>query len=100
MSFPGLLKKIALLGAFAGYASLSAAAVSAETVKLRFASTLPLTHHIAATEKEFAELVEEKTEGRVVVEHYPGGQLYPASGIQSAVATGALEIGNNLNALW
>lgn len=67
---------------------------------LRFASTLPLTHHVAQAGEMFANMVNERTEGRVTIEHYPAGQLFAANDMRGAVATGALDMGMILNGLW
>ena len=75
-------------------------AVAGSEATLRFASTLPLTHHVAQAGEMFAELVGEKTEGRVTIEHYPSGQLFAANDMRGAVATGALDMGMALNGLW
>lgn len=79
---------------------LGTTAMAGSEATLRFASTLPLTHHVAQAGEMFAELVAEKTEGRVTIEHYPAGQLYAANDMRGAVATGALDMGMALNGLW
>jgi TRAP-type C4-dicarboxylate transport system substrate-binding protein len=67
---------------------------------LRYAGSLPVTHHVSHGEAMFAKLVGEKTGGRVKVETYPAGQLYKAHDIVAATISGALEIGNNITAVW
>ncbi len=84
-----------------GCAALMAGAVHAGSeATLRFASTLPLTHHVAQAGQMFADLVNERSEGRVTIEHYPAGQLFAANDTPGAVATGALDMGMVLNGLW
>lgn len=81
-------------------AALSAASpVGAETV-LRYAGTLPVTHHLSEAQKTFADLVAEKTDGELKIEVYPAGQLYRAHDIPTAVVTGAIDIGFNLTNVW
>lgn len=69
-------------------------------IVLRYAGTLPITHHISAGQAMFAKLVGEKTGGRVKIEVYPAGQLYKAHDIVGAVVSGALDIGDNITAVW
>jgi TRAP-type C4-dicarboxylate transport system substrate-binding protein len=76
------------------------APVHAQQVVLRYAGTLPITHHLTKGQNMFATLVSEKTGGKVKVEVYPAGQLYKAHDIPAAVATGALDIGFNLTNVW
>lgn len=78
---------------------LAASPVTAETV-LRYAGTLPVTHHLSEAQKTFADLVAEKTNGEIKVEVYPAGQLYKAHDIPTAVVTGAVDIGFNLTNVW
>lgn len=89
----------ALLVLLAAVASGASAQGSAQ-VTLRYAGNLPATHHVTKAEEMFARLVNERTGGKIKVEHYPSGQLFKAHDVQGAVSTGALDIGNNLNALW
>lgn len=77
----------------------SLGAAQAETV-LRYAGTLPVTHHLSKAQAMFAEMVEEKTDGTLKVEVYPAGQLYKAHDIPTAVVTGAVDIGFNLTNVW
>lgn len=79
---------------------LAGAATAGTEATLRFASTLPLTHHVAQAGQMFTDLVNERTEGRVTIEHYPAGQLFAANDMRGAVATGALDMGMVLNGLW
>jgi TRAP-type C4-dicarboxylate transport system substrate-binding protein len=72
----------------------------AQPTVIRYAGSLPLTHHVAQGEVMFAKLVGEKTGGRVKVETYPAGQLYKAHDIGAAAISGTLEMGNNLTSVW
>lgn len=67
------MKKLLTL-AVAAAMTLSVAAASATTLKLSevHAEGYPTT----LADQEFARLIEEKTEGRIKVEVYSGGQLY------------------------
>lgn len=69
-------------------------------VILRYAGTLPITHHISKGQAMFAGLVGEKTGGRVKIETYPASQLYKAHDIVGAVISGAIDMGDNITAVW
>jgi TRAP-type C4-dicarboxylate transport system substrate-binding protein len=82
-----------------GAVFLAASPVTAETV-LRYAGTLPVTHHLSEAQQTFADIVAEKTNGELKIEVYPAGQLYKAHDIPTAVVTGAIDIGFNLTNVW
>ncbi len=73
---------------------------SAQDVTLRFAGTLPTTHHNAEGQYMFADKVKEKTGGAVEVEVYPAGQLYKAREIPTAIVSGSIDMGFNLTSVW
>ncbi|MEO0760886.1 MAG: TRAP transporter substrate-binding protein DctP [Pseudomonadota bacterium] len=73
---------------------------SAQDVTLRYAGTLPTTHHNAEGQYMFAEKVKEKTGGAVEVEVYPAGQLYKAREIPTAIVSGGADMGFNLTSVW
>ena len=79
------MKKLLTL-AVAAAMTLSVAAASATTLKLSevHAEGYPTT----LADQEFARLIEEKTEGRIKVEVYSGGQLYGEE-------TGSIEAGKD-----
>lgn len=90
-----------VLTAVGGFQLMAAAAWSQEKpIVLRYAGSLPITHHISQGEAMFAKLVGEKTGGQVKVETYPAGQLYKAHDIVGATISGALDMGNNITAVW
>ncbi len=91
-----LLRVFVTLGLFLSVSGT----VSAQQVVLRYAGTLPVTHHLTKGQNMFASLVAEKTGGKVKIEVYPAGQLFKAHDIPAAVATGALDIGFNLTNVW
>lgn len=76
------------------------AAAQDKPIVLRYAGTLPITHHISKGQAMFAKLVAEKTGGRVKMETYPASQLYKAHDIVGAVISGAVDIGDNITAVW
>lgn len=71
-----------------------------QPIVIRYAGTLPVTHHISQGGELFAKLVNEKSKGALKVEHYPAGQLYKAHDIVGAVVSGALDMGDNLTVVW
>ncbi len=91
---------VALCFAAATLVAATPERASAQEVVLRYAGTLPVSHHVTRAQARFAELVAEKTGGKVKVEHYPAGQLYKAHDIPTAIATGSLDIGDNLVGVW
>lgn len=71
-----------------------------EVIKARFAHNMPVGHHIAKGAEKFAELMEERTDGRVQITVYPSGQLYDdATGID-AVRKGTVELFTNTLSKW
>lgn len=77
----------------------SAGAAEAQTV-LKYATQLPKTHHLTKADYRFAELVEEKSGGRLKVEVYPAGQLYSGPSLVKAVTSGAIEMGIVYGGAW
>jgi TRAP-type C4-dicarboxylate transport system substrate-binding protein len=59
----------------------------------RYATQLSKTFHLTETDYKFAELVAQKTNGRLKIEVYPAGQLYKGRSIVKAVTDGALQMG-------
>lgn len=66
----------------------------------RYATQLSKTFHLTETDYKFAELVEQKTKGRLKVEVYPAGQLYKGRSIVKAIADGALQMGIIYSGAW
>lgn len=85
--------------AFGGALSLAGASLADEKI-LRFAGTLPVTHHIGEAQYLFAEKVLEKTGGDLQIEVYPAGQLYKAREIPTAIVSGGADMGLNLTSVW
>ncbi len=83
---------VALSSSWAGIAR-------AQTV-LKYASQLPKTHHLTNADYRFAELVAEKSGGRLKVEVYPAGQLYAGPSLVKAVTSGAIEMGIVYGGAW
>ncbi len=77
-----------------------AGAASAADVTLRYAGTLPTSHHNAEGQVMFAKRVDELTKGAVEVEVYPAGQLYKAREIPTAIVSGGADMGFNLTGVW
>jgi len=72
----------------------------AQPYKMRISHQLPDTHHIAANVKYFKSLVEEKTQGKVVVEVYPAAQAFKPKEVINAVVTGTIEAALSTNFEW
>jgi len=69
-------------------------------IVLRYSSGLPPVHQVSRMQKFFAEEVSKKTEGRVKVEVYTGGQLYKHNDVVDAASLGAVDIGLNSTGHW
>ena len=67
---------------------------------LRLAGTMPLEHYMTKTLEHFAELMDEKTKGRVKVEIYPANQLFSDKDLPKALPSGAVDIGQVNMAMW
>lgn len=81
-----------LVATFACLAAVNVA--SAQEYTFRLADALPPEHVIhRAVGKVFMEKVEEKTNGRVVFEHFPAGQLGKGEAILDAVTSGLADVG-------
>lgn len=63
----------------------------AETVTMRLADVHAEGYPTVLADKEFARLVEERTNGRIKIEVYPGGQLGDEKAVTEQVQFGALE---------
>ena len=64
-----------------------------ETYTIRYHHGLPSSHYIAAPQQEWADLVEERSGGRIEVQIYPAAQLYSDRDALEAISTGAMEAG-------
>ncbi len=65
-----------------------------QKIVIRLSHALPENHYISAQMRAWAELVMEKSKGRVEVQVYPTGQLYKDADVLEAVQTGAIEAGH------
>lgn len=72
----------------------------AEPVKLRLASTLPVGHFITESCDYFKKLVEERSGGRVIIEHYPSMQLYSDKDLVDVLPRGGVEMANVNYGMW
>jgi C4-dicarboxylate-binding protein DctP len=63
-----------------------------KTYKIRLSLYWPPSHHLVETANYFAETVKQTTNGRLVVEVYPSGQLYSQKESLKAVALGNIEM--------
>ena len=68
--------------------------------KMRLSHQLPETHFLAGEIRDFQKLVEERTDGKVVVEVYPAAQAFKEKEVIHAVATGSIEAGMAVNFAW
>jgi TRAP-type C4-dicarboxylate transport system substrate-binding protein len=75
-----------------GAAILSAGAVSAQQKTLKFANQNAPGHPVIQGMERFKALVEERTQGRIRVNVFPGGQLGSDQANVSAMQAGTLEM--------
>lgn len=66
---------------------------TAANVTLKYANFFPPTHSQSKLAEAWSKAVEEKTEGRVKVEYYPGGSLLKGKQIYDGVVDGIADIG-------
>jgi TRAP-type transport system periplasmic protein len=64
-------------------------------VKLSYSHWLPLGHPVATCMADWAKEIEKRTQGRVVINIYPGGTLTPADKIYDGVVRGISNIGSS-----
>ncbi|MFP3998475.1 MAG: hypothetical protein ACLFUN_01410, partial [Desulfobacterales bacterium] len=60
---------------------------------LKLASWGPTSHYVAEERDAWIETINEKAEGRVEIEDYPGGQLHGPGDMHKAVARGSIDLG-------
>jgi TRAP-type transport system periplasmic protein len=73
--------------------SITPALSLAANVTLKYANFFPPTHSQSKLAEAWCKAVEEKTEGRVKVEYYPGGSLLKDKQIYDGLADGIADIG-------
>jgi TRAP-type transport system periplasmic protein len=66
---------------------------SAANVTMKYANFFPPTHSQSKLAEAWCKAVEEKTEGRVKVEYYPGGSLLKGKQIYDGLADGIADVG-------
>lgn len=66
--------------------------------KIRFTAYWPPSHHLVKTAELMAQKVKEKTQGKLIIEVYPAGQLYSQQESLKAVALGSVEMSDELMA--
>ena len=66
---------------------------TAANVTLKYANFFPPTHSQSKLAEAWCKAVEEKTEGRVKIEYYPGGSLLKGKQIYDGVVDGIADIG-------
>lgn len=72
----------------------------AKVITLRLVSTLPIGHHQTRSCDLFKKLVEERSKGRVKIEHYPAGQLYVDKDMVDVLPRGGIEMANINYGMW
>ncbi len=70
--------------------------VSAKEIVLKIAEWGPEQHYVPQARSKWIEDLNEKFEGKVKIERYPGGQLYGPKDMHTAVAKGSVDMGVTL----
>tara|TARA_R100000005_G_scaffold77038_2_gene44161 strand:+ start:4777 stop:5862 length:1086 start_codon:yes stop_codon:yes gene_type:complete len=77
------------IGLFSASASV---ATAAETRTLRMGDTLPAASSLAKTMKEWTETVEARSDGRLKIQYFPGGQIVGAKDSLDLLLSGTVDI--------
>jgi tripartite ATP-independent transporter DctP family solute receptor len=91
-----LIRVVGLLG-FLGFGG---GVVWGAEITLRYAGNLPIGHHVTRGQEFLAQLVEEKTGGKVKVQVYPAGQLFSDKDMMKAVPAGAVDMAEVTLSQW
>lgn len=83
-----LLLGIAIV-ACAGFST----ALAAEPIKLRYSNFFPATHVQSKLAESWSKEVEKRTDGKVIIEYYPGQTLTKANVVYDGVVSGISDIG-------
>lgn len=83
-----------LLGHHTPFLSASEAA-SKDTIKLSFSTMFPASHMHGVVAQKFADVIKERTHGRVEITVYPGGSLTSAANCYHGVVKGLSDIGGS-----
>jgi len=66
---------------------------STEVIELTYSNFFPPSHLHSVLVDQFCQEIESRTDGGVVITHYPGGSLTPAAGVYDGVVEGISDIG-------
>ncbi len=95
MKKSGMIVLAALVAALL-LAPVSPGQAAEKTYKARLSLYWPPQHHLVRASNFLAKCVQERTQGRMVVEVYPSGQLYSQKESLKAVSMGSIEISDEL----
>jgi TRAP-type C4-dicarboxylate transport system substrate-binding protein len=100
--FWGILSLWALGLGFAGMIPLAGAAPPGTNPEfiLRCAGTMPIDHFMTKTLDYYAQLMAEKSKGRVKIEVYPSNQLFSDKDLPKALPSGAADMAQVNMAMW
>jgi tripartite ATP-independent transporter DctP family solute receptor len=93
-------KKVIGLICLIGLMGFGSGITQGAEITLRYAGNLPLEHHVTKGQELYANLIMEKTKGKVKVEVYPAGQLYSDKDMTRALPSGAVDMGTVTNDQW
>jgi TRAP-type C4-dicarboxylate transport system substrate-binding protein len=75
------------------FVTVGAPAVQAEPIKLTYSNFFPAPHIQSKLAEAWCQEVEKRTNGKVVVEYFPGGTLTKSKQIYDGVVTGLSDVG-------
>jgi len=98
--FFNILLYISLWLSFGLYQPEAALAATKPEFILRCAGTMPIDHFMTKALDYYAQLVDEKTKGRVKIEVYPSNQLFSDKDLPKALPSGAVDMAQVNMAMW
>ena len=75
------------------WVALPAAHAQQKTITLRYSTFFPASHKHAISSAEWCKQVEQRTNGRVKVQHFPGAQLTSPQTTYESVVKGVVDVG-------
>ncbi|MBN2282580.1 MAG: TRAP transporter substrate-binding protein DctP [Deltaproteobacteria bacterium] len=87
-----IIVAVSLLTVLISFQDSNAASQGKDVIKIRMVGTLPVGHHLTDALNLYKKYVEEKSQGRVIVEIFPAQQLYNDKDLVSVLPRGAVDM--------
>lgn len=88
---------LALILGFSGFGPAEAAD---KVYKVQASSQMPVSHPITKSMDLFCKLAKERSQGRLLIQHFPSGQLLTDKEVPKAISTGTVKIAQTYFAWW